>query len=140
MHKNRYNETRNELENSITSTQKARVKIDDSTTVLVTATYLNNLEKYENSTVDVIALSIYFSTNEGNKKNEELPKVWINSEVASIMKLNKDDEVIKYVPTTNSWSEYYLVMGKKDVDLEKLKFTVEIRPSIQVSLILQKDF
>lgn len=140
VHKNRYDKKRNELENSITSTQKARVVFEDNSTALVIATYLNNLEEYEKSKVDVIALSVFFSEFEKNKDAYDIPKVWINDEETSIIKLKQDDEVIKHLPTTNSWSSYYLIMGKKDVDLEKLKLTVEIYPSVQVLLMLQKDF
>ena len=140
VHKNRYDEKRNELENSITSTQKARVTLKDNSTLLVMVTYLNNLEKFEKNKVDTIALSLYFSDDTKNKSYDELPKVWINDEEASVMKLEKNDEVIQFLPSVNSWSNYYLIMGKKDVDLEKLRLNVEIYPSVQALLTLQKDF
>jgi len=140
VHKNRYNEKRNELESSITNTQKARLILDDDSAVLVTATYLNNLEKFEKNEVDTILLSIYFSNSEKDRGDSWLPKVSINSEEASIIKLSQDDEIINYLPSANAWSNHYLVTGKKSVDLKKFRFTVEIYPSIQALLTLQKDF
>lgn len=138
--KNRYNEQRNEMESSIISTQNARVVLDDNTTALIMVTYLNNLERYEQNSVDTIALSVYFSNQDKGKEAYDIPKVMIDEENATVIQISQDDDIVKYLPTVNKWSRYYLVMGKKDVDFERIRLNVEIYPSVQALLTLQKDF
>ncbi|MFV0481566.1 MAG: hypothetical protein ACK5LP_06245 [Campylobacteraceae bacterium] len=129
-----------EFEQSVISTQKARLVLADKSTLLVMATYLNNLGKYKENKTDTIALSLYYSPSGEDNRTLDFPKVFIDNEEATVIELEKNDEVINYLPTTNSWSEYYLVMGKKNVDFKKLSVSVEVSPFSRAELTLQKDF
>lgn len=129
-----------EKEQAVISTQKARLKLEDNSTLLIMATYLNNLDKFSDKNQDTIVLSIYFSPTKENNQTIGFPYVFINDSEAYVVELQKDDEIMQYLPSTNSWSKYYLVAGKKDVDFNRLRLGVEIYPFSKVELTLQKDF
>ncbi|MDR1285072.1 MAG: hypothetical protein LBJ88_02600 [Campylobacteraceae bacterium] len=127
-------------EQAIVSTQKARVEAQDKSTLLVMATYLNNMQKYFDNTTDMIVLSYYYSPSSSQIKSDlGKPIVKLNRESIEIVELENDNELLKDVPINNKWSKYYLARSKQKEEDDTLNLTVEIYPFPLVSLELIKE-
>lgn len=128
-------------ENAISSTQKARVGIEDKSSILITATYLNNLKYYLKNENELIVFGIYHSDKSQNGTNLGKLEVFINGKSADIQELVISDEMISFLPSSNSWNKYYLASIPKEKENIKELFTSILIYPFPVALItFQKDF
>ncbi|MDR1976171.1 MAG: hypothetical protein LBQ18_04200 [Campylobacteraceae bacterium] len=121
---------------AIINTQKARLSLEDNSTLLITATYLNKIKRYSQSEFDMIALSFYYS-KEGDVEQLGEPNVKVGQKSANVTKLSEDDEIVGQLPIRSAWSNYFLVSAPKSDD-EHINLTVEIYPFERVVLRFPK--
>jgi hypothetical protein len=127
-------------EQAIVSTQKARVEIEDKSTLLLMATYLNNMQKYSDNAADMIVFSYYYSPSSPQTElNLDKPTVKLNKTSIEAVELENSNELLKDVPVNNKWSKYYLVLFQQKTQNNTLNLTVEIYPFPSVSLELSKE-
>jgi hypothetical protein len=124
------------IEQTIINTQKARLVLEDNSTLLISATYLNNIKKYSANELDTVVLIVYYSKN-GDVEIKE-PNITFGTKTAHVATLSTDDEIIKYLPIQNKWSRYFLASVPKTSE-DYLNLSVEIYPFEKVLLRFQKD-
>jgi hypothetical protein len=125
------------IEQAIINTQKVRLATEDNSTLLISATYLNNIKKYSKNEFDTIAISFYYSQKGDIKKFGE-PKITIGQRAVTQIKLSEDDEIMEYLPFRAAWNEYFLVSAPKSNEEGYINLFVEIYPFGQVSLKFPK--
>jgi NhaP-type Na+/H+ and K+/H+ antiporter len=126
-------------EQAIVNTQKVRIEGEDKSTLLLTVTYLNNMQKYFGSKTEMIVLSSYYSSFSSEMdSNLKKPAVKINGKDVGIIELDNDNELLQNIPVRNMWSKHYLVLSEKEAN-NILKLTVEIYPFLPVLLELSKE-
>ncbi|MDR1007451.1 MAG: hypothetical protein LBL65_02650 [Campylobacteraceae bacterium] len=121
------------IEQAIINTQKARLVIEDNSTLLISATYLNNIKKYSKNEFDTIAISFYYS-KKGDIEQLGEPKIMIGQRAAIPTKLSEDNEIIEYLPFRVAWNKYFLVSAPKSNEDDYINLFVEIYPFEQVLL------
>ncbi|MDR0579781.1 MAG: hypothetical protein LBG21_04185 [Campylobacteraceae bacterium] len=126
-------------EQAIVSTQKAKVSAEDNSTMLLMATYLNNIQKYSNSKKEMIILSYYYSSFSSETKSLGEFAAKLNDKNIEIIKLENGDELLKDIPINNTWSKHYLLLSTQQETTNILKLTVEIYPFPPVLLELSKE-
>ncbi|MDR0666496.1 MAG: hypothetical protein LBF71_03700 [Campylobacteraceae bacterium] len=125
------------IEQAIINTQKARLTTEDNSTLLISATYLNNIKKYSENEFDTIVISFYHS-QKGDIERLGEPKIAIGQKSAILTKLSKDDEMMEYLPFHAAWNEYFLVSAPKSNEESHVNLFVEIYPFGQVLLRFPK--
>jgi hypothetical protein len=125
------------VEQAIINTQKARLITENNSTLLISATYLNNIKKYSENELDIIAISFYYS-KKGDIEQLGEPKVAIGQKAAAATELSEDDEIIEYLPFRAAWSKYFLVSAPKSQEEDYINLFVEIYPFQQVLLRFSK--
>jgi hypothetical protein len=123
------------IKQAIINTQKAFLSLDDNSTLLLNATYLNNIKKYSANEFDTVILSVYYSKN-GNMEIGS-PNVIFGGKSLHVTPLLEDDEIVKYLPVQNRWSRYFIANIPK-TDEAYLNFFVKIYPFETVALRFQK--
>jgi hypothetical protein len=123
------------IKQSIINTQKARLALHDGSTLLISATYLNNIKKYSESGLDMAALVFYYS-KKGNIDIGE-PNITINLKPSLVKEFSEHDEIAQYLPVKNTWSKYFLATAPKDEE-DYLNLFVEIYPFERVLLRFPK--
>jgi hypothetical protein len=125
-----------DLEQAIISTQKERVTLADNSTLLITATHLNNIARYSNLTAEQIVISVYYSpADPAHKLVLKDPLIKIDGMSMKYERLDESDERLSWLPSTNIWSSYYLVTAPK-IARDEINLAVEIYPFSQALLTL----
>ncbi|MDR2342412.1 MAG: hypothetical protein LBD84_05175 [Campylobacteraceae bacterium] len=125
-------------EQAIASTQKVKISLDDNSTLFFIATYLNNMQKYSDSKMEMIVLSYYYSSFSSETKSLGELTAKLNGKNIEITKLENSNELLKDIPINNTWSKHYLLLSPKETT-NILKLTVEIYPFPSALLELTKE-
>ncbi|MDR2081821.1 MAG: hypothetical protein LBP54_08065 [Campylobacteraceae bacterium] len=123
------------IKQSIINTQKARLTLHDNSTLLISATYLNNIKKYSENEFNMIALAFYYSKKGSINIGE--PNITVNLKAAHAKELSENDEMVQYLPVKNPWSRYFLINAPKDNE-NFITLFVEIYPFERVLLRFPK--
>lgn len=119
-------------EESLIYTQKGEIVSSLETKSIIFATYLNKLsQKFNSDNNDSFLIGTYISNDFDKEEKKGLNNPFYTLTDANstkpilIKKLDKDDEIIKHIPTVNVWSSYFLVTFKanKDQNIIKLIYT-----------------
>ncbi|MDR2636092.1 MAG: hypothetical protein LBC08_04600 [Campylobacteraceae bacterium] len=125
------------IQQAIINTQKARLAIRDNSTLLISATYLNNIKKYSENELDMIAISFFYS-KKGDIEQLGEPKITIGQKAVIPTQLSEDDEIVKYLPFRAAWNKYFLASAPKSNEDGFVSLSVEIYPFERVLLRLPK--
>ena len=98
-------------EHSIANTQKLTLSKDKRTKAQVILTYLNMLEPDSYKNEDAFIVSFYTSDDNNELKNNTQYSISHHTKATAntFKKLSSNDPLMKYIPSYNAWSNYYLL-------------------------------
>ena len=122
----KYFEKANIQSQTIQNTKKTDILLKGEPKVLFWATYLNNIEKFENLKKETFIVTVYFTDASSQDIVENNYKVMLNGkDTLTSIKIDKDNLEYKEMLVSNSWANHYLVEFDeiKDVYNLNLKLT-----------------
>ncbi len=108
--------------------QNAKIKDGNETTGLVTALYLNNVDKREFHNSEYFYLSLYIQ----NSKDKNLQFFLNSKKPLSVKKLSNPNKFTKLTSINAAWLQYYLVTFEK----EKGELKLQIKDNNSSSRVL----
>ena len=134
-------------EQSLLYTQKGEVVSSFETKAIIFATYLNPLdEKFHNENNDSFLVGVYIPKDYAKKAKRGLKNPLFklingdNKKPLSVKRLNRDDELMKFMPIVNSWCEYFKVDFKTNKKVKKIKLIYQNKDYGKTILNFSKEY
>lgn len=130
-------------EQALTQTQKTVIKDGLVSKVFVVATYINQVEHElagKNDVVDKFIVSMYVPSDQNQTLYDELSFV-IDGKIQLFTKeLNKDNPLIKLLPSPSPWSKYYLIEAPKKYRSKTITLSFKTHNNASPTITFQKDY
>ncbi len=133
-------------EQSLLYTQKGEIVSSFETKAIIFATYLNSVdEKFKNENNDTFLIGVYIPKDyvEKSKRGLNNPLFTLtngkNQEAIEVKRLNKEDDLMKFIPIVNSWCEYFLTNFKADKKAKNVKLIYQNKNYGKINLTFNKN-
>ena len=146
-HNSLYVGSKQVTEQSVANTKKTHILENGKIRIFATVTYLDSLKNQkivdENKEQFVIGLHfVNFSTQETkidlNRENIHF-SVEDSTHLLSVKKLKLNSKILKIIPASNPWSQYFLVETNK-IDKNSISFSFQVNSYSKKPFTFEKDF
>ncbi|MDX1807935.1 MAG: hypothetical protein R3331_00210 [Sulfurospirillaceae bacterium] len=145
-HDNLYIGSKKTTEQAVANTKKVQILKDKKPIIFATITYLDSIKnkKFVDKNMEQFVIGFHFR-NSGTKSKNNLDLKDVNFQIdgktegISVIKLNSDSPILKIIPASTPWSQYFFVQTSR-IPKNIIKFSFQIHPYAWESLDFEKDF
>ena len=145
-HDSLYMGSRKTTEQSVANTQKTQILENGTIRIFVTVTYLNSLQNQEmiDKNKEQFVVGFHFVNFSTQQKRVDLERKDIvfsieNDTSLNVRKLKPNSKILKIIPASNPWSQYFLVETNK-IDKNDITFSFKVNSYPKKTFIFRKDF
>ncbi len=144
-HDNLYVSSKKTTEQSVANTKKAEIYKNGKPRIFITVTYLDSLENenFIDKNKEQFVVGFHFVNFDEGKIKSELKtkdiKFLIENKAASVKKLKSESPILKIIPASNPWSQYFLVQTER-IDKNDINFALKLDTYKMIKLKFKKDY
>lgn len=132
-HDNLYVGSKKVTKQSVANTKKTQIFKDGKVRIFITVTYLDSFknQKIVNKNQEQFIVGFHFVSYDGKEIEKNLSpndlKIDIedSTHLVNIRKLKSDNQILKIIPASNPWSQYFLVQTPR-IKKNIIKFTLQV--------------
>ena len=146
-HDTLYVSSKKTTEQGVANTKKTQFTQNGNAKIFVTVTYLNSLKvtKDIDKTKEQFVVGFHFVNIDSKSVEQKLSPKDIKFEIENqihllkVKKLSINSTLLKTVPASNPWSQYFLVQTPK-IDKNIINFSLKLKDYPKISLNFEKDY
>ncbi len=134
-------------EQSVANTKKMQIVKNGKTRIFITVTYLDSFknQKIVNKDQEQFVVGFHFVSFDGKEIEKNLSPKDLKIDIAdsthlvNIRKLKSNSQILKIIPASNPWSQYFLVQTPR-INKNILKFTLQVDSYKKTTLKFEKNY